>query len=304
MINQKTFIIRSILLCFYLLSAAVQAELVNTNSCCTVLFSHGIADTYKQAFWYAKSYEYNGITYTNDRYLFPCPFATFNYPDATQGPLRVNYKETSFGQENEIQRLNYAYKQTKQWAYDKWNNCNIILFGLSRGASNLGIFAGTHILEHVKAIVLESPYYTMSEVIAHMLKKINLGWIPVYYGETVAEFIFKRYNRLGMSPATTVENISHDIPVLIVCSKEDDTVPCKSSINVYKKLLQSGHPNTYILILDHGKHAKILSDRDGQKYQSVVHAFYKKYNLPYDPAIAASEEFLLSKCQPKINKKI
>lgn len=62
-----------------------------------LLFSHGIADTYKQAFWYAKSYTKDGVTRYNERYLFPCPWVTFNYPDATEGPLRVNYKETSFG---------------------------------------------------------------------------------------------------------------------------------------------------------------------------------------------------------------
>ena len=270
------------------------------NNCCLVLFSHGIADTYKQAFLYAKSYIYEGKKYTNDRYLFPCPFVTFNYPDATETIIRVNYKETSFGQPNEIERLHSAYDKAKKWAFNRWDDCNIILFGLSRGASNLGIFAGTRTLEHVKAIILESPYYTMGEVIANMLQKNNLGWVPLSYGESVAEFIFKKYDRYGKSPATTVENIPSDMPILIVCSKEDGLVPYASSINVYKKLLNSGHKHVYILILDHGQHAKILSGQDGQKYQSVVHAFYKKYNLPYDSSSAEEGENILLFCQPQI----
>jgi len=273
--------------------------LAEPHDCCLVLFSHGIADTYKQAFWYAKSYIYEGKKYTNDRYLFSCPFATFNYPDATDSIIRVNYKETSFGQSNEIKRLSSAYDKAKKWAYNRWDDCNIILFGLSRGASNVGIFAGTHILEHVKAIVLESPYYTMGEVIANMLQKNSLGWVPLSYGESVAEFVFKKYSRHGKSPATTIENIPSDMPILIVCSKEDRLVPYRSSVNVYKKLLHSGHKNVYILILEHGQHAKILSGQDGQKYQAVVHAFFKKYNLPYDPSSAVNGENTLLSCQPQ-----
>jgi alpha-beta hydrolase superfamily lysophospholipase len=263
-----------------------------------LLFSHGIADTYKQAFWYAKSYKKNGVAHYNERYLFPCPWATFNYPDATEGPLRVNYKETSFGQINEMQRLNSAYNKTIKWAQKKWNEYNIILFGLSRGASNVGIFAGLHEIDHVKAIVLESPYYNMGEVIQSIMYKNRLGWLPLSYGETIAEFIFKQYNRNGMNPGNMVQGIPKNIPILIICSQEDQLVPYSSSINVYKKLIESGHQHTYILILNHGRHAKILFGLDGQKYQDVVHAFYKKYNLPHDPSIAANGEKYLSLCQP------
>src|SRR5436190_1381037 len=170
--ERESMISRNIVI---ILSLSFSFFLVNANY--LVLFSHGIADTYKQAFNYAQSYIYNDIHYYNNQFVLPCPFSTFNYPDATECILRVNYKETSFGQTNEIKRLFFAYEQTKQWAYDKWNDCNIILFGLSRGASNLIIFAGNHNLKHVKAMILESPYYTMSEVIAYMLQKNNLGWI-------------------------------------------------------------------------------------------------------------------------------
>jgi len=75
---------------------------------------------------------------------------------------------------------------------------------------------------------------------------------------------------------------------------EDNVVPCSSSINVYKKLIKSGHPQVSLLILDHGQHAKILSGKDGYKYQAVVHAFYKKHNLPYDASIAEIGESFLN----------
>jgi Prolyl oligopeptidase family len=260
------------------------------------IFSHGIADTWKQVHGYVKSYKKSDTVYRNDRYLIHTPFISFNYPDATNKFYRVNYNETSFGQENEIGRLNKAYTL----ALSQCKDCDIILWGLSRGASNVLIFAGLYELPHVKAIVIESPYYTMTEVIESLMAKKGLHWLDVAYGETIAEYIFKRYTRHGWSPAKCLENIPKDMPILIVCSQEDRLVPASTSINIYKKLIESGHEHTYLFVTDHGKHAAILQGPDGEKYQSVVNAFYKKYNLPYDAASAAQGKLLLALCQPVI----
>lgn len=264
------------------------------------VFSHGIADTWKQVHGYVKSYKKDSTMYRNDRYLIHTPFISFNYPDATDKFYRVNYHETSFGQENEIGRLNKAYIS----AIDQYkkDTANVILWGLSRGASNVLIFAGLYELDNVKAIVVESPYYSMSEVIESLMVKKNLNWLGTSYGETVAEFIFKKYNRYGWSPAKCLETIPQDIPIFIICSKEDSLVPASTSINVYKKLVEAGHKHTYIFVADHGKHAAILQGPDGEKYQCVVNAFYKKYKLPHCPISAAQgESSLLPFCQPQVD---
>lgn len=267
---------------------------LNSLSRTITLFSHGIADTYKQAFLYAPSYIKRGITHYNERYLFHTPYVSFNYPDAINKFYRVNFHETSFGQENEIGRLYLQYQRIM----NRYEDCNIILFGLSRGAANLSIFAGLYDLTNISAMVLESPYYSMEEVIESLMSKKNLNWIPVSYGETLTEFIFKRYSRHGWSPKNCVEHIPKDMPILIICSKEDQLVPYSSTINVYKKLVASGHKHAYIFVTDYGRHAKILQGPDGEKYEQVVNAFYKKYNLPYCATSAANGEDLLDSCQP------
>jgi hypothetical protein len=264
------------------------------------LFSHGIADTFKQAYLYSKKSLLNNEFVINTRYLFTTPFFTFNYPDALECLQRGNYKETSFGQENEIARLNSAYKKACKETHKKHDACEVILFGLSRGASNIVIFVGTHIVDNVKAIILESPYSMMGDVIESILHKFNVGWIPLSYGEYLAELIFRKYKHNGMRPGDFIENIPHDIPLLIICSKEDHLVPFTSSINLYKKLVANGHKNAYLFVAEHGRHAKILQGPDGEKYQVIVHAFYKKYNLPHDPSIAAKGEQLLLLCQPVV----
>jgi hypothetical protein len=286
---------KKIILCSLAITCLIQP--VFGKKKVVTIFSHGIADTWKQVHGYVKSYKDDNIVYRNDRYLIHTPFVSFDYPDATNALYRVNYNETSFGQENEIGRLNKAYTSS----LSQCNDCDIILWGLSRGASNILIFAGLYELPNVKAIVIESPYYTMSEVIESLMAKKGLHWLDVAYGETIAEWIFKKYTRHGWSPAKCLENIPKDMPILIICSLEDRLVPASTSINIYKKLVASGHQHTYIFVTEHGKHAAILQGPDGEQYQSVVNAFYKKYNLPYNATSAAQGKSLLALCQPVIS---
>ena len=267
------------------------------------LFSHGIAAKgTRQVQCYTPSFIKNNTLHHNKHHIINTSYVAFNYPDATDRFYRVNYNETSFGQENEISRLYKTYRNITHKIYPEllsvFEDIGIILTGVSRGASNHLIFAGLHVLDNVKAMVLESPYHMMQEVIENMMLKKNLSWLPVSYGETVAELIFRKYTRYGYSPANCIENISKDIPILIICSQEDHLVPCSSSINVYKKLVACGHQHTYIFIAKQGRHAAILQGPDGENYQYVVNAFYKKYNLPYNPSDAEKGESLLALCQP------
>lgn len=259
------------------------------------LFSHGIADTWKQVYQYVKWYD-NGTTIcSNERYLIYTPYVAFNYPDATNKFYRVNYNESSFGQGNEIGRLHNAYQKMMV----KFENYEVILKGLSRGAANHIIFAGSYDLHNVKAMVLESPFFSMDDVIVSMLKKWNLDeWFPLSWGQTLAENIFKKYTRHGNSPANTLGNIPKDMPILLICSEEDHLVPYTSTMTIYKKLVESGHTQVYIFVAKKGRHAAILQGPDGEKYQQIVNAFYKKYNLPHCPLAAEKGESLLFSCQP------
>ena len=141
----------------------------------------------------------------------------------------------------------------------------------------------------------------MGQVIESLMHKKGLTWVPLSYGETIAEYIFKKYTRYGKSPENCVECIAKNIPILIICSEQDTLVPAHSSFNVYKKLRESGHEHVYFFSTKHGKHAAILSGTDGHLYADVVNAFYKKYNLPHCSSSAAQGELLLAKCQPAIN---
>ena len=267
------------------------------------LFSHGIADTYKQAYKYAKTYKIGKNTFHNTQYLINRPFLTFNYPDAHEGFLRINRNETSFAQDNEIARLKLRFEKTMQLAQEKEpGNNEIVIFGLSRGASAPLNFMALYNPLQVKALVLESPFDSVATIIDNKRKQLRLKclkwlshdmgeyimekWLSHDTGEYIMETIFRRYDRNGMRPIDLVSNIRKDLPILIICSKEDPLVPCHSSVKLYQKLKESGHKAAHLFIADHGKHSKILEAQDGNTYQAVVHAFYEKYGLPHNTQFA------------------
>lgn len=92
-----------------------------------------------------------------------------------------------------------------------------------------------------------------------------------------------------------MDTIDLEIPILIVCSKEDALIPSTSSIALFDALRKRGHKKAHLLVLDHGAHANILWGPDGHIYRNVVHAFYKLYGAPYNPVWAAQGEKHFSK---------
>jgi len=73
-------------------------------------------------------------------------------------------------------------------------------------------------------------------------------------------------------------------------------------LSVYRALLKSGHPNTHLLMLPRGRHARIRRDSDeGRLFQNVAHAFYRAHDIPHNPewADAGQEAFL--RAQPKVS---
>lgn len=273
----------------------------NAHTQAVFLYSHGIASTYKQAFWYAQSYKIDKKRYHNKRYLFSEPFVTFNFPDATEELRRVKREETSMAQDNEIASLKRAYEKTITHMHE----CNmrgdgVVLFGISRGASAVINFMGIYNPPEVKALILESPFDSVATIIDSMMQKFCHNLLPHSFGEYLMEFIFKRYKRDGIRPIDVVDQINKNVPILIICSKQDQLVPWYSSVRLYKKLQEAGYNHVYIYGAHYGKHSKILQDKDGETFQAVVHAFCQKYNLPHSPKIARKGKNRLKMCQPSV----
>jgi prolyl oligopeptidase family protein len=252
------------------------------------LFSHGLADSHKQAYKYAES---TG----KQPYIIKTPFITFDYPDVSSSIFRINRFKTSLAQDNEISCLAHHY-------FNETSQKQSVLVGVSRGASTIINFMGLYNPENVYALILESPFDAVESIVTRLAYETKFGCIPgaKKYGSNLLSFIFCQYKPEGIKPIDQVQKIKKDLPILIICSFEDKLVPVWSSINLYIALRESGHQNAYLLILPEGKHAKLITHtRFGYLYQHIVHAFYCKYDLPHDPYLAQLGMPLFTKlCQP------
>lgn len=263
----------------------------------TYFYSHGIADDQKQAYLYTQ------INPTNENPIIDNQnhtLVTFDYPDAGQGIIypkietmsdlfklmnhlktisfRVNRVHTSFAQENEIQALQEVHATITTPS---------ICVGGSRGASTILTWLGTVARErtkNVKAVVLESPFGSMDDIVRNILGE-SLYQYPQArsIGHNLIQFIFSQYKKRGVSPISIAENVPKDIPILIICSKEDTTVPAWSSEKLAKALQDAGHPMVHCVTLSQGVHSKLIRGPEGETYRNAVHAFYMKYNLPHNP---------------------
>jgi predicted esterase len=264
-------------------------------------FAHGIADTHKQAYWYTKQNPDKSI---NEHYLIDGRLFTFDFPDVTNHFWRINFTQTSLAQGNEIFAFYKSYNQALESLLQSKQSTDMVLMGLSRGASVVLTFMGLFNSPHVKAIVAESPFDCTLGLVKDIVQRACLDSIPgmVPLAHQLVGCVFMQHNTQGLSPCDAVKTISNSVPVLLICSKQDATVSYLRTVELYKNLLKAGHKHAYILLLDHGQHAHILTDKDGKKYLTTTHAFFKKYNLPHNVIWAKQGVEHLSHCQPSLKE--
>ena len=262
-----------------------------------VLFSHGITDDCSQGARYVKGAKTAecGVqsTETDTRYLFVEKPILFNYPDAGTGWTKYTKSCVStLGQENEIELL---YKKHLQLCASSSCENGLILMGVSRGAAAVANFVALKQPEKVRALILEAPFDNAINLARNMLKKMP-------YGESLAPYFlrvaFPWHTQVGgIHPENVVSSIPVSMPILLISSKEDTIVPSSSVIHLFTILKNSGHTEVYLLVTEHGHHAKILWGSDGEQYQTVTHAFFARYGLPHDADLAERGAPLLDACR-------
>jgi len=256
----------------------------------TYLFSHGFADSYRQAYQFTKYYSFLGIIRRNKYYIIDGPLKTFDYPDAIIKPFIKLYR-TSLGQTNEIEALKKSCD-----ALDD----DVVLIGVSRGAAVALNLLGTYSMPNVKALVVEAPFDELKNVFDYCWYTRLIATVLRVSTEKLYDWFSKisAYDPKGPRPIDMVSRIKKDLPILIICSEDDDTIRGNSSVKLYKKLCETGHEHAYLLQFKHGPHARLIRSKEGEAYQNVVHAFYEKYELPHNSEFAQKGRLLFEKCLP------
>ena len=234
----------------------------------TYLYAHGLFDTANQAF------NYKNV-------LFDGPVVTFDFPDATRAFWRINPANSSLGQTGEIEHLASILSDQLEDAPES----EFVGIGASRGAATWASLMGIYGFDQVKALILESPPDSMAST------------NPALHA--LFPLIFQKYDTHGIQPRDKIASIPKDLPILIVCVKDDHRVPYSSTVEVYRLLRESGHNNVHILVFDSGNHGKFVLGDNRNTYKNVAHAFYKKYGLPYNKPAAKAGKNLFKQTQPE-----
>jgi len=261
-----------------------------------IIYSHGFGGNLSDIYYYTK--QNNPF---QPHHLFnPTQYhiATFNYPDSTKIRHEVKYDHVALAQENDINRLNQAVNE--------FDHETMIGFGISRGASTFINMMGTIKNPKIKALILEAPFASISDVLSHFIHQTPFSsCIPFF--ETVAHklatTIFPQYQTNGLQPIDTIDQIDSEIPMLLIHSIQDEVTPINSSRQLYIKRKQQGCNNVYLLELPSGQHVYCLwrkEDSSGEIFQNVVHRFLKQYDFPYNKEFA--DKVNLEAYQPPIKE--
>lgn len=242
------------------------------------LFVHGIADTGAQAKPFAQ-------TCVN-------PVHSFDFDCATKHFWRLNPFCCSLGQDNELTLLNQKWQELNQQFPEA---DGFILVGISRGASIIINFLARYQPQKVKAVVLESPFDTIDNVIKH---KATLWKCSVSMLKKLVPLIFRKFDFNGIQPDNAIDQIAEDIPMLFVTVENDHMVPLVCTHNLMRKRREKSHEHIHHVHLMQGKHGKLLLGPDAHLYKQTLHSFFARYNLPYDPAYITPMDYVLLDYRP------
>ena len=231
----------------------------------------------------------------SERVWYENNLVVFDFPDT---PLKsFGNKKTGIAQKSEIERAGQAIDRARK------HGRKIVPWGVSRGASSLATLTGKWAkegkrLDDIAALVLESPFAHCKDCVLHWAKKLN-NWISPSTIGRGAKWIYEEYCEKCNIPAEWARHIPADMPILLVCCKNDDIVPASSTKKLYKALKDSGHANVYLFEAEHGTHANIINGESGRDYVCVLNAFYKTHGISHDEEFAQEGEELLEQCQPE-----
>lgn len=268
----------------------------------SVLFAHGFGGTKTRRLLYTKGYERflslfyhpTAFQHTATQYLFDRQIhnvMSFNFKDV-QLDMGVygsvpNPLTSHLAQQDDIEKL-YAN-------LENISEQPIIGFGVSRGAATwITTLGSKNITKNLAVVILESPFATVKDTYIHRLIGYCLSYVQAFLpaldcnqtSDDVFGSIFQTHNLSGLQPLDVVDKIDKKTPILLVHSDEDDIIPINQSRELYIKLKESGHEHLYLLEIEHGEHAGLIWGPQGDLYRDVVHAVYKKYNLPCNDEFA------------------
>lgn len=213
-------------------------------------------------------------------------FITFDY--------FFDAKDLDLGQGINISALKKVYDET----IAKNPEAPLIIAGSCIGSKIALEFAVAHNPEHVKAMILESPFIDLKKVLFNIGKNY-LNWLPFANNSNkrdIVQSVFQWYApnckaNIDASHAK-LELINPKLPIFIAHLKNDAMCSDEEMCELVTDLRKSGNNDIYLLVL---KDSKTIHGRLNQKkeFAQATNAFLAMHNLPHDTALAKEGKALL-----------
>lgn len=200
----------------------------------------------------------------------------------------LNISKISIGQETDIKSHLEKYKRWRE----KFNDGNLILYGVSRGAATTFNAFSRYQYPEVRLVVLEGCFYEFKDVLNN------------WFGESASSLLntglslFTKYRTDGPSPKTSIENFPENVPVVFITSQIDKVVPPTSVEKLANELNARGQNDVYLLKLKNSSHPNFMFDdqQDRDNYEAFINAIYERYGLPCRSHLAEKGRPLLDTC--------
>lgn len=235
---------------FLSVSALVSLSLLSVEPV-QYLFCHGVGGNQYQVRYY-QAYGF-----------LPESAVSFNFNDWHDDAY--DRSKTALGQKPDIDVLEAQYNQLPK------DGGKVILYGVSRGAATVINFMGARKPNTVAAVILESPFTHIDDVIHNMTAVSYV--LPT---NLIMKAVFPSFSPKGAQPTQFITQIPKDTPIALICSKKDKLVPYTSTEKLYRQLLASGRRHVYLLVLEDGQHANLCNQ---PKYKKFVEDFLTIYGL-------------------------
>ena len=122
--------------------------------------------------------------------------------------------------------------------------------------------------ENVKAIVSDSAYAKLSNIVQHMYRMFFIFKYPLAYLTKLYGILFLRINIDDASPVDNIKNI--EVPILIIHADKDSQIPVSEAY-----LLHEANKNTGLWIVENAEHGMTHSINP-EKYEKKVVGFFKE----------------------------
>ncbi|MBI2101134.1 alpha/beta hydrolase [Candidatus Woesearchaeota archaeon] len=150
-----------------------------------------------------------------------------------------------------------------EYLEEEKNITKIGLYGFSLG----GAVALMVNHENVKAIVTDSAYAKLSNIVEHMYRIFFIFKYPLAYLTKLYGILFLRINIDDASPADSIKN--PEIPILLIHAEKDSQIPVKEAY-----LLHDANKKAELWIVENAEHGMTHSINP-EKYEERVLEFFE-----------------------------